>query len=317
MRVAVVGPGALGSLFAAAFAEAGAAVTLVDHDPVRAADRAARPLALRGTDGHLRQVTLAVVGPGSTPAPPPELVCLFVKAQHTGAALAMHADLFGAADIALTLQNGLGNAEAVAALVGREHTVAGVTAEGAHFHDAHTLTHAGRGETAVAPLVPAGRARAERVAALLAAAGFAVRTVDDIRPLLWTKLAINAGLNALTALLRVPNGVPPRVPAAAGLLDAAIAETVAVADRLGIPLDVATLRRRARDVAAATAANRSSMLCDVLAGRSTEVGHINGAIAAEARRLGLPCPVNAVLAALVEALEGSAAERVAPAAPAA
>jgi 2-dehydropantoate 2-reductase len=154
------------------------------------------------------------------------------------------------------------------------------------------------------------RGRAAALAALLAAAGLPAEVSDDVEALLWGKLVVNVGINALTALLRVPNGALAESAAALELMAAAVAEAAAVAAARGVRLPYADPVAHVEAVARATGANRSSMLQDVLRGAATEVAAINGALVREGERLGVPTPLNAALAALVEALDATAGQRV-------
>ena len=124
---------------------------------------------------------------------------------------------------------------------------------------------------------------------------------NEADSLLWGKLAVSCGINSLTALLRVPNGELLKRPTATALMVRAANECTAVAHARGIRLPFPDAAARAREVAERTATNRSSMLQDILRGARTECDAINGAIAAEGRRLGIPTPVNEILWQLVQA----------------
>ncbi len=132
-------------------------------------------------------------------------------------------------------------------------------------------------------------------------AGLECRERDDIEAVLWEKLLVNVGINPLTALLRVPNGALPELPEAWDLAVAAASEALAVARAAGINLTVDP-EARLRQVCVATAANRSSMLQDVLAGRPTEIEALNGQVSARGQALGVPTPVNELLTKLLRAL---------------
>ena len=135
-------------------------------------------------------------------------------------------------------------------------------------------------------------------------AGLEAHTVapGQVDSLLWGKLAVNCAINALTALLRVPNGELLARPDAAAVMDEAATECAAVARARGIPLPFADAAAQARSVAAHTASNRSSMFQDILRGAPTEIDAINGAVAQAGARLGVAVPVNTTLWRLVRAL---------------
>src|SRR6266540_2546129 len=193
--------------------------------------------------------------------------------------------------LVVTLQNGVGNRELLAETLGAGCVGQGVTALGATLIGPGRVRHAGQGATVFgAAPDPAG------MAALAA--------------LVWGKLVVNVGINALTALLHVPNAALADAPAARELLAEAVAEAVAVAAARGTPLPYADPLEHVLAVARATGANRSSMLQDAMRGSPTEIDTINGAVVREGQRLGVPTPVNRLLAALVRALDATAAVRV-------
>jgi 2-dehydropantoate 2-reductase len=199
--------------------------------------------------------------------------------------------------VAVTLQNGLGNVEALAATLGADRVVAGAAETGA------TLVRPGRARSGGGNRIRlAEHPRAAGAADLLRRAGFDVEIVPDARALLWEKLTATAPLLPLTALLGVANGEILRRPSAAALLAQAAQEVAAVARAAGIALPEGEADAPARRVATATAENFSSMLQDVRRGAATEVDAINGAVDREARRHGVAAPLNHAFALAVRAL---------------
>ena len=302
MRVTVVGPGALGLLFAARLIEAGAGVRLLDHRPDRAALLNQKGLGLEDAGGETHLPVAASAQPGEALAGA-ELALVCVKAYQTQAVAATLARHLPATARALTLQNGAGNVEALVEALGAGRVLGGITSEGATLLGPGVVRHAGRGQTHLGPAAGPVDDFCRRVAGLLAQAGFAVETSQDVAGLIWTKLVVNVGINALTAILGVPNGRLLELPAARGLMEAAVGEALAVGAALGVRFLHQDMQEAVRQVASRTAANISSMLQDVRARRRTEVDFINGAVVRESRRLGLACPVNQTLAGLVLALE--------------
>jgi len=124
---------------------------------------------------------------------------------------------------------------------------------------------------------------------------------NEVDSLLWGKLSISCGINALTALLRIPNGELLKAQTAADLMARAARECATVAQACGIKLPFADAAAKAREVAERTAANKSSMLQDLLRGAPTECDAINGAVVREGKRLNVPTPVNEVLYQLIQA----------------
>ncbi|MFH1059870.1 MAG: ketopantoate reductase family protein [Pseudomonadota bacterium] len=303
MRITVVGPGAVGLLFAMRLAQAGADVNLLDHRPDRAAELDQRGVLLETPEAEDLHLPLKVSADPAQALAGVELALVCVKAYQTAAVapvLAMH---LPAGARALTLQNGAGNVETLAGALGVGRVLGGITSEGATLLGPGLVRHAGRGETflgaAAGPIGPF----CQKVVDLFNAAGFVTQAAQGVQNLIWTKLVVNVGINALTAIFRVPNGRLVEVAPAAELMAAAVEEALAVGRALGIcflhqdmPAAVAAVARR-------TANNRSSMLQDVSNRRRTEVEFINGAVVEAGRAVGVATPVNQTLTRLVLALE--------------
>ncbi len=198
--------------------------------------------------------------------------------------------------LVLTLQNGLGNREALEVL-GRGRVAQGVTTVGATVLGPGHVRLSADGRVHLAR-----QAGVEPLAELLDRAGFALAWSDEIESLVWGKLVANASINPLTALLQVTNGELLHRPGAAALLNAAAREVAEVARARGTRLSFEDAGAYAAEVARSSAGNFSSMLQDVRRGSETEIDAINGAVAHEADRLGVPAPVNRILWQLVRAL---------------
>jgi 2-dehydropantoate 2-reductase len=216
--------------------------------------------------------------------------------------------VLGSRPMVVTLQNGLGNRELLAAALGDARVGQGVTALGATLLGLGHVRHAGQGTT-VFSTAP-GRARMAALVDLFNICGLPAELSEDLDALVWGKLVVNAGINALTALLRVPNGRLADSMEARPLMAGAIAEVVAVAQARGTALPYRDPLAHTLAVAHATSANHSSMLQDILRGSPTEIDAINGAVAREGLRLGVPTPVNSMLAALVRTLEATAEAQI-------
>jgi 2-dehydropantoate 2-reductase len=197
----------------------------------------------------------------------------------------------------------------MAEVLGAERVVAGVTSHGATLLGPGRVRHAGKGPTHIAARPEIAEKLAD-VATVFEQAGFEVHLSADLDSLVWGKLIINVGINALTGILRVPNGQLVEIPAASELMAQAVAEAVAVCQAKGVTLPYDDPLGRVQEVAHATATNRASMLQDVLRGVPTEIGVINGAIVREGKRLGVSTPVNEFIVTTIRAIEGSYAVRV-------
>lgn len=293
MDVLVFGAGSLGSLLGGLLAR--------EHD-VALVGRSDHVEAIRADGLAIDGEVEARVWPAATTAGTghdADLAVVAVKSHDTPDAATALAT--GSVEAVLSVQNGLGNEETLAAAVDAP-VLAGTATYGAERTSPGRVTCTGLGEVTLGPWRGGSPDVADRVGAAVADAGIETTVTGNVSRHLWRKLAINAGGNAITALARVENGAlrtdPPRA-----ISRAAVRETVRVADAEGIALDEASVLGLLDDVLDATAPNRSSMLQDVHAGRRTEIDAINGAVVDRAREHGLDVPVNETLAALVRTWE--------------
>ena len=296
-KITILGTGALACLFGARLAPH-ADVVLLGSWPegVAAIRRDGIRLEAAGIETRLPvRATTAVSEAGLA-----ELVLILVKSWQTDRAVRQAGQVLCEDGLALTLQNGLGHYEALTDQVGEPRAALGVTTQGATLLAPGHVRHAGGGETLLGGCA-ANERRVGHVSDLLSRAGVPARVTGEIGSALWGKLAVNAGINPLTALLGVTNGALLDRPDAEALMVAAAAEAAAVAAALGLPLE-SDAAARVRGVARLTASNQSSMLQDMRRHAPTEIDAINGAVVRHGRRLGVPTPVNDVLWKLVRAM---------------
>lgn len=305
MRIAIIGAGALGGVIGFHLASV-ADVVLVDQWTEHVAAINARGLNCE-RDGVEAVRPIRAVGDGGA-AGPCDVALVTVKARQTPWAAEACRAALAPGGIGYTLQNGLGNREILADVLGVGRVGQGVTALGATLLGPGRVRHAGVGATVLG--AEPEPALAGMLAGLFAAAGLPASVGDDVEALVWGKLVVNAGINPLAALLRVPNGAIADTPAARALMATAAAEAAAVAAARGVALPYPDPAAQVEAVLRATATNRSSMLQDVLRGAPTEIDAISGAVAREGARLGVATPLNAALAALVAALDATASQRV-------
>jgi 2-dehydropantoate 2-reductase len=299
-RVAIIGIGALGCLFGARLSSA-ADVTLVGRWPEQLAALQNNGLQLIEVDGLIRHYRLCAthdlgkVGQVS-------LALILVKSPHTEQAARQAAELLAPEGMAVTLQNGLGNLETLAAITGVRRAAAGVTTQGATVIGPGLVRHAGEGPTQL------GRASdlavpITAVVDLFQAVGLETHLVENVDSLIWGKLAVSAAINPLTALLGVANGFLAEEAAARTVMVAAAREVAAVAHAEGISLPYADAGERALAVARATAHNQSSMWQDVQRGAVTEIDAICGAVVRLGRKHRVATPINEQLWSLIKRLE--------------
>jgi 2-dehydropantoate 2-reductase len=300
MKTAIVGAGAMGSLFGALLSEAGTEVWLYDvwHEHVDAINRNGLQIEREGVTRVAR--IPATTDPGKIDRT--ELVILFVKSTQTEKASAIGRRLAGDKGLVLTLQNGMGNADIVAENIDPEKILAGTTSHGATLLKAGSIRHAGVGPTTLGAwsATETGLENARRVAEFFTTAGIETEAVNDVHSVVWNKLLINIGINAITALTGIKNGQLLDLESTRDISRAAVEEAMTVARGVSINEDAV---EHVLTVAQATAANRSSMGQDVDHRRQTEISTINGYIVRQAGKLGLHAPVNRTLSALVETLQ--------------
>ncbi len=283
--ILVIGPGAVGCLLSARLVRAGLDVRLLDYRE----DRAARLQRIRLTEDD--QTSDVPVRVSADPALAAEcggiIVC--VKAFQTAAVAGRIAPFVQPDARLLSLQNGLGNLEALQRCRCRDRRPGVMNAGARLMAEGHIRATGGNSITlAGTPEDPIAQTWQQ----ILTQAGFTVTLEPDVQRLLWTKLVLNAAINPVTALYRIPNGELPYHPEAVALARDLLLESARIARSTGLAIDADDiLQQRLQAICETTRENRSSMLCDVEAGRPTEIDAINGAILRHAHAHGLPAPV--------------------------
>jgi len=284
----------MGCLFAALLTEAEFDVTLLDKDKARAHLIFKQGILIE-KNGRIRAVHVPVTADPEEIGPV-DFVCLCVKAFDTRSAIQHAAPLVGSKTTVVSIQNGLGNAEEIARVVGAGKVVCAVTSQASTRLGLAHIRHAGVGITSLAPF-STRKSETAAFARILRHAGVPTEVLTDATGMIWGKLVVNAAVNGVTAIRGVPNGdiltqLNLRKTAAAAALEAA-----AVAKAKGVHLPYADPVAEMTAVCQTTAANMSSMLQDVRNGKPTEVEAINGALVKQARATGVPVPINRMLLA--------------------
>jgi len=284
--VLIVGTGALATLFAVRLSAAGYSTTMLGswEDGLHALnERGARLVDADGVE-HVAPVR-ATNNPADCLGTRYALV--LVKSWQTERVAKQLGECLVDDGLALTLQNGIGNREHLARTLGLPRVALGITTTGATLLSPGLVRSGGKGVISIEK-----HPRLGSIEAVLREAGFKVQVVNDADMLVWGKLVINAAINPLTALLRIPNGDLLHRPEAHRLMSALAQEAAAVATAQGIRLPFKDAVKAAEDVARKTATNHSSMYQDMLRGAPTEIDAICGAIAQAGEKLGVPTPVN-------------------------
>jgi 2-dehydropantoate 2-reductase len=303
MRIAVLGGGgAMGGIFGAYLHRAGHDVTLIDVSRPAVEAITARGLTVEERDG-----SAAVFAVPATDDPasvgPVDLIVTFVKCYHTAAAVGAAGPMLGPDTAILSLQNGWGNADRIAAIAGRDRVIVGLTYHGGTLLEPGRVRHPGSGMTHLGELSGEATPRLRAVEAALQGAGFEVTVTGRILDEVWKKLALNCCTLPTSALLRFYAHELVAFPPAADAMALILREVVAVAQATGIALDYDERWAAITGLLEKAVGGKASMLQDVEAGRQTEIEVINGAIVAAGQAAGVPTPVNAAMVALVSALQ--------------
>ena len=302
MKVAIVGCGAMGSVYAGLFAAAGHEVWAIDRWREHVEAMRAGGLRLEGASGD-RTVRVNATG-DARDAGPCELVIIATKAMHVAAAAESAKALLDSDTVVLSIQNGLGEPDTAASVLGKERVVVGVVGGfGASMRGPAHAHHNGMelvrlGEFS-GPVTP----RLQKVAELWQGAGFRVKCFDDIDQLVWEKLICNCAYSG-------PCGITDRTvievmedPDLARVSAACASEAYEVALKKNIKLGFSDPVAYVRDFGSKIPHARPSVLLDLMAKRKSEIDVINGAIPRVGREHGVAAPVNETVTALVREKE--------------
>lgn len=285
--LAVVGPGAIGTTLAVRLAASGQGVAVVDHRPARVEAMRRDGLPLRTDEGEQIGAVQATIDPADLATVAIVLICVKCPAlEAVGRVLRR----LPTAAILVPMQNGLGVLEALGRGLGDDadrHTlVRAVTYLAARPDADGTIRQVANLPTRLDGC-PARHDAATDVAARFRAAGLPVDVEDDLSPAVWRKLVVNAAINPVTALGRVPNGVLLQRPGLRAQMLALACEAAAVARAAGVAIADAEAGALATEAARHTAENLSSMAQDVMAGRPTEIAFLSGALLTRGEAFGL------------------------------
>lgn len=299
MKIAIVGAGAMGCLYGAKLSAKGDnEVFLVDVWKEHVDTVNAKGLLME-EDGVELKYDKVMATDRAEEIGPCDLAVIFVKSTLTGDAVRSNRAVFGPDTIVLTLQNGLGNIELIEEELGGKNILAGTTAHGATMLGPGRIRHAGKGKTIIGEMSGERTARLEGLADMFSEAGMETEVSDNVLGLIWDKLLVNVGINALTALTGLHNGELLDYPELELVLEAAVGEAYEVARSKGIKLHFRDPITHTKDVCKATAANRSSMLQDITNKKQTEIEMINGAVCREGKSVGVATPANSILTSLI------------------
>lgn len=303
MNIAVIGAGAMGTLFGGRLAQAGNSVTLVDVSPAVIDAVNSNGILLEDEAGEHRIPATAMRGESLTA--PQDLVILFTKTIYSRAALEGARGCIGSKTVVLTLQNGLGNAELVGEFVNEDQVLVGVTNYASDvLGPAHVRTQGG----GYVRLMSANGKMSKAVTAVndaLLQAGFNSEISPDVSVAIWEKVAFNAALNSTTALCRVPCGGIGAVEQGREIAFEIVRETSRVAQAYGVHADAERVIESIKYSFVHHKDHYTSMAQDVQRGRRTEVDFINGQIVKRAEAKGIDVPYVRAVYDLLKVVEAS------------
>jgi len=300
LRLVVLGAGAIGSLLGGMLSEAGSDVILVGRLPhVKAIQ--SKGLHIDGVSGR-RTIRVTAREKLSAVGDQVDIVLCTVKAYDTRQAAIDAKPLIGKECLFLCIQNGLNVENEAVEILGANNVARGVTNNGALFVKPGYIKHTGLSDTIIGCPSERWRNRLEKLTNALNAAGLPAKITNDIQEVVWSKVLINVGINAIGAITHLRNGELLRDASLKALMRSAVQEGLKVAQKLGIHFFEDVVDKTFK-VAEATALNKNSMLQDVEKGKRTEIEFINGAIGRTGEKLGIATPINNTLTALVKGLE--------------
>jgi len=308
MKIVIAGPGAMGSLFASYLSKSKQEIWLLDKDRARAEKLNQKGIEIEGVSGKWQARVRVSANPKEIGES--ELLVVCVKSYDTKELLRYARPVIGRNCSVLTLQNGIGNVEIITELLRGQDVFAGITSQGANLAAPGRLRHAGFGEPVIGRLDGRLSSELRGIRQLFNEVGIPTRLSRDIKSVLWSKLIINAGINALAAVTHLRNGQLLEFEGTRAIMRQAVFEATKIAKRKRIKLQFDDSLTKIEAVCSATAGNISSMLADILKKKRTEIDFISGVIVRQGQSLGIPTPVNSLLVDLIKTIEACYNSRV-------
>ena len=312
MKIAMIGSGAAGSVFAAYLKRGGADLYLVDQYQAHMDKIASDGLVLREFESECR-LTGFHTAPHAGELPMMDLVILMVKCTQTQAIMPSVMPCVGPETVVVSLQNGLCNEECLAPYVERERLILGFGKIGTELPEPGVCvakpepgTAMYFGAAAPSPLTDAAGRALER---LFLSGGCQASFEEDIRPYIWRKAISNCGYNGVSAVLGLPVGPVLRSETGNALVQQVWDECCAVAEAKGIHGLAGEMEQERERLLQGFSDYYPSMAQDIIRRRQTEIEHMNGAIARFGRELGVPTPVNQLITDMILTIQGNYAHR--------
>jgi len=309
MRITIVGPGGLGTLLAVNLSRAKNDVWILDNDSKRAGRLTSEGITAEGPGGgHKARVNVTTDPKKIEKA---DAVFLCVKSFDMEGALKGIKGLLEEETYVVSLQDGLGNLQMACEYAEPARVVGGITSQSAELTRDGALRHTGKGHTVIGQANGRVMGGTREISSILNKAGFPTKITKDINSVIWSRLVISAGTNALSAVTRLKSGALVKSEYTREIMRRAVSEAAKVAKRKRIKLSYDDPIQKAEAVCKANPEEVSPMLRDVLSRRQTEIDFINGAIARQAKSLNIKTPTNEMLTELVKGIESNYASMAA------
>ena len=308
MRVLVFGAGAMGSLMGGLLAQQHNVTFIGRHAHMTAIRKNGLKITGKTQLSLPKKTILAyeTVEPLKKGCGPPEMVLVTVKSYDTQNIIPDLKQIIGPESILCSLQNGLDNEEQLRAAFPNNVIIGSTICHGVTHEKPGTVYHAGFGDTVVGSFEKKNTKFARMLGNMFTEGGIETQLTNNIYGELWTKVAINASINPITAITGLKNGWLLREPMLESLLEGTCSEVVEVAKEAGAKLPSGAqgdILSRTKRVVERTSDNKSSMLQDIEKKRRTEIDAINGAVVRMGEKHKVNTPLNSTLTTLVKAKE--------------
>jgi 2-dehydropantoate 2-reductase len=313
-KVAILGAGAMGTIFAAALAQGGMDVTLVDvwAEQIAEINKSGVTIEAHGSRTNVRvKATSDHRKVGKV-----DLILFLVKSTQTESAVRDCVPMMRKGSVVLSLQNGVGNEEKIAEFIGGENTMGGIiSSPGGVVLSPGVTLQSGEIKLGIAEFEGGITERLREISEALAKTGIEVEVEADVRALKWSKLIVNLATNAMSAITGLPNAALVQIDEVREVMIGAVEEGLAVSKKMGIRLqEPKTVTEYVSSGTTHDPRHKSSMLVDIEMGRRSEIDYMNGVVVKYGKQYNVPTPINSTLVAAVKGLEyASAGKKKVPA----
>jgi 2-dehydropantoate 2-reductase len=307
LKTLIIGSGAMGSLFAGKLKQSTFDVTLFNRINNHVNQIRENGLRIVERDGTVSQIKIPVITEPEQLEEKYDLIIILVKTFVTEQVIGKVMHTISKDTVVLTLQNGVGNLEALQRLLPDHEIAAGGTHSGAGVLEDGLIAHRAWGDTFIGYSDKQTKSlKLEKVADMFTRSGLQTFVVDEVQSIIWSKLLLNVAYNGLTAVTRLKNGDVVLSKEGQELVRDLVEEALSVAKAQGVTLLYSDPVKECIELGLTKIGqNKSSMLTDVLNRRKTEIDVINGTIVKYGEMLSIPTPCNKMITQLVKVIENS------------